>query len=174
MTGEPARQHDNLAQLKPATVPFAEYERLQAEYEKVIDELSASRRALGAEHRRAELYRKRLEDATDTASDAQEIKRFLAWWRDYTGRPHQTRIDLRTGRAQLLRKAYGAFQRTYGDETWRMFAYAVIGCHNDPWWRERGLTDIKSVFPTGKEDRTEKFIEAGMRIKGVQPRQEAA
>lgn len=134
------------------TVPFEVYEELHGHYEEAIGELAATRRALSVEHARAVRLKRQLEDERNEGTDSQVVLKWLRWWRDETGRPQTTRIDLTTKRAHRTRWALKHWEP-------RELCYMVRGAMNDPWWASRGLTDVLDILKD--ERRAEKFLELG-------------
>jgi hypothetical protein len=150
---------------------------LQAQVDEMTVALSAKTRAHDTEHARAERYMRKLAELQQPDPvDADDLKRFLVFWRDVTGRPKTTRIDLDTMRAKIVRRAHANLKRPYAADddispedatlmAWRAMCFAVLGCKHSEWWAERGLTDIKNVFPSKDEARTDQFIAIGRRVR---------
>jgi hypothetical protein len=146
---------------------------VQAQVDEMTIALSAKTRAHDAEHHRAERYARKLAELEQPDPvDADKLKRFLVFWRDVTGRPKTTRIDLDTTRAKIVRRAHANLKRPYAADddispeeadlmAWRDLCFAVLGCKHSEWWASRGLTDVKNCFPSKDEARTEQFIEIG-------------
>jgi hypothetical protein len=157
--------------------PCAGCAALQAQVDEMTIALSAKTRAHDAEHHRAERYARKLAELEQPDPvDAEALKRFLVFWRDATGRPKTTRIDLDTTRAKIVRRAHANLKRPYAADddispeeanllAWRDCCFAVLGCKHSEWWASRGLTDVKNCFPAKDEARTEQFIEIGKRVR---------
>lgn len=158
-----------------ADIPFAEYEALHGNLEEMARELAATRTALTREHNANRRLQKKLEeirelnaddDAAKNIPNAETILTFLGWWRDQTGRPANTRIDLTTVRAALVRKAL--HKRSCPADCaahWspQELCWMVKGILRDEWYVQHEKTDIKHLLKD--ESIAERFLKMGRPVR---------
>lgn len=137
----------------------AEYSDLHERLEEMAGELAAARTALTREHNANSRLRRKLDairglnvEQAKEVPDGDVILRFLAWWRDYTGRPANTVVDLASSRASLVRRALKHW-------TPQELCWMVIGMCRDEWYVAHEKTDIKHMLKD--EAIAERFLRLG-------------